>query len=101
VSRTIGIDIVLINATDDTITLTATAGSNDYESTPNFPSSLGKFTLQKAHAEAYYYRKTVPIEIRINDTLSFTYDPYNPSTEKGSVETSGGEFGYVCFQTEG
>jgi hypothetical protein len=31
-SRTIGIDIVLVNATDDTITLTATAaGSNRCE----------------------------------------------------------------------
>jgi hypothetical protein len=102
-SRTIGIDIVLVNATDDTITLTATpAGSNDYEVPPNFPSSLGKLTLGKAHAEAYYYRKTVPIDIRINDEFSFTYDPYNPSVAEDSVEKGEhGELGYVCFNTEG
>jgi len=99
-SRTIGIDFVLVNATDDTITLTATpAGSNDYEIPPNFPSSLGKLTLGKAHAEAYYYRKTVPIDIRINDDFSFTYDPYNPTTAEDSVEKGDGELGYVCFKT--
>jgi hypothetical protein len=98
-SRTIGIDIVLVNATDDTITLTGTAaGSDDYEIPPNFPSSLGKLTLGKVHAEAEYYRKTVPIDIRIND-FSFTYDPYNPSTAEGSVVSEDGVSGYACFQT--
>jgi hypothetical protein len=101
-ARTIGIDIVLTNATDDTITLTATAVEpNNYEIPPHFPSSLGKLTLGKTHAEALYYRKTVPIKIRIDDDLSFTYDPYNPTTAAGSVERGDGTFGYVCFQTEG
>src|ERR1700741_96321 len=97
---TIGLDIVLVNPPDDTITLTATAaGSNDYAISPSFPPSLGKFTRGKLHAEAYYYRKTVPINIRINDTLSFTFDPYNPSTAEGSVEMGDGKLEYACFHT--
>jgi hypothetical protein len=100
-ARTIGIDIVLVNATGGEVRFEASVDGNDYQDPPAPPAFMGASTLQKIHAEAYYYRKTVPIHFKINDgAFTFGYDPYNPFMEQGSVETgTGGELGYICYGT--
>jgi hypothetical protein len=103
-SRTDHVTVTLINSSDFTIDLQAEFGKDDWAIAPKFPESVGQFTMAAVEAEAYYYRKTVPVAvtIKIGETsLVFTHDPYQPKNQFGQAKAENWTVGYVGAQLEG
>lgn len=102
-SRTLRVNVELINSSELNVDLVAKYGKDDWEIQPKFPGSLGSSTIDSVWGEAFYYRKTVPITLEItidNVVLSFTHDPYKPENQYGQQQITNGTVGYVCTQRE-
>jgi hypothetical protein len=95
------VTVTLVNSSNFTIDLAVQGASDDWESQPKFPSTLGQFTIDSTSGEAYYYRKTAPLKVVITIggvVLSFTHDPYNQKNQFGQEKIDNGFIGYVCAQ---
>ncbi|HYQ03231.1 MAG TPA: hypothetical protein VER96_31370 [Polyangiaceae bacterium] len=102
-SRTIGIDITLVNSTEKTVVFKDLKfDANDYESAPAFPSSLGPFTQLVIHAEAFYYRRNVPFSVQVvcdDAPMHLEQDPYHATNVIKPRQQGNLNFTLICLPT--
>jgi hypothetical protein len=102
-SRTVGIDIILVNSTEKTVTFKDLKfDASDWETPPPLPSSIGPFTQKTIHAEAMYYRKTVPFSVQVicdDAPMHLEQDPYNARNVIKTHQQRDLNFTLLCLPT--